>query len=788
MDEIIHEKIEALSRRIQQLAQQQTGISNQLLLLIDELNVLKREVNATGTILPEQTEQTETIETIEIKEVIEAPHRSAPLPPTPPRPPQRKVAPVSAARSSTTLEEFIGKNVASKVGILVTIIGIFIGAKYAIEHDLVSPVVRVIAGYVCGAALIAVAARLKNKYEAYSSVLMGGGLAVLYFMTYITYSFYGLMPQMAAFALMLVFTAGTIYAALLYNRVIIAHLAQVGAYAIPFLLSDNSGRYAVFFGYIAIINTGILIVSLRKYWKSLFYSAFALTWFIYIFWYFFSYQAAVHTTIAWVYLSIFFLIFYTTFLAYKIIKKEQYGVHDVFVLLGNAFIFYGFGYSLVNKESGYNYSGAFTLVNAAIHLTVSQVIRRLQLADRSLYYLVLGLVIVFCTIAVPVQLDGNWVTLLWMGEAVLVFLIGRARQAPAYEKLGAGLTILSFLSLTQDWFNHASQFTFPDHAPIHPFANVVFVTGLFIVQAQAAIIYYNRNKKYRSGLPATSVYLSFYNYALPTMLLATSYFVFQIEINGYFRQLEKPGRVYDAFYEVWNTRTSAFAFVAQLLYSMVFNIVVMVINQRWVRNKMLSVFSLIAIGLMMLVLVSEALPVLNELTLAYFQKGGGYFGMLEFVIRYIVIAFTAIMLYVGQKTMNEFEQDPVLQKAWSLVIYGVVLSFISAEYLCWTSVDGEGNPYKLGLSIIWGLFALSLVVLGIRKKQKHLRLAGIVLFLVTLLKLFLYDLAGSGTITKTISFISLGVLLLVVSFLYNKYKEVLFGEANRIVDERKTDS
>ncbi len=784
MDKTIHEKIEALSRRIQQLSQQQTGISNQLVQLIDELQTLKREVNATGTVMPEQAEQIETIETIEVREVIEAPHRSAPLPPTPP-PAQRKAAPVAASRSSTTFEEFIGKNVASKVGILVTIIGIFIGAKYAIDHDLVSPVVRVIAGYVCGAALVVVAMRLKNKYEAYSSVLMGGGLAVLYFMTYIAYSFYGLMPQMAAFALMLVFTAGTIYAALLYNRVIIAHLAQVGAYAIPFLLSDNSGRYAVFFGYIAIINTGILIVSLRKYWKSLFYSAFALTWFIYIFWYFFSYQAAVHSTIAWAYLSIFFLIFYTTFLAYKIIKKEQYGVHDVFVLLGNAFIFYGFGYSLVNKESSYNYSGAFTLVNAAIHLTVSQVIRRLQLADRSLYYLVLGLVIVFCTIAVPVQFDGNWVTLLWTAEAVLVFLIGRLRKAPAYEKLGAGLAALSFLSLAQDWFNHATAFTFPNGSPVHPFINVVFATGLLVATAQGTMIFYNRHKKYQSELPATSLYLSFYNYALPAMLLATSYFVFQIEINGYFRQLEKPGRGYDAFYEVWNTRTSAFAFIGQLLYSMVFNIVLMLINQRWVRNKMLSVFSLIGIGLMMLILVSEALPVLNELTRVYWQKGGDYFGMLEFVVRYIVIAVTAIMLYVGQRATNEFEQVPVLQKAWSLVVYGVVLSFISAEYLCWTSVDGEGNPYKLGLSIIWGIFALSLIVLGIRKKQKHLRLAGIVLFLVTLLKLFLYDLAGSGTITKTISFISLGVLLLVVSFLYNKYKEVLFGEPNHIVDEQK---
>jgi uncharacterized membrane protein len=73
---------------------------------------------------------------------------------------------------------------------------------------------------------------------------------------------------------------------------------------------------------------------------------------------------------------------------------------------------------------------------------------------------------------------------------------------------------------------------------------------------------------------------------------------------------------------------------------------------------------------------------------------------------------------------------------------------------------------------------MMLVVLGIRKKQKHLRLAGIALFMITLIKLFMYDLAGAGTITKTVSFISLGVLLLVVSFLYNKYKDVLFGDGD----------
>jgi uncharacterized membrane protein len=774
MDKTIHEKIESLTNRIQALARQQTTISNQLVQLINELEALKRTVNASTSEVPESVEQA-AVTTIEVKEVIEAPARF----PVSQTPISKRAATPGASTSSSSFEEFIGKNVASKVGILVTIVGIFIGAKYAIDHEMVSPLVRVIAGYVCGAALIAVAARLKNKYEAYSSVLMGGGLAVLYFITYIAYSFYGLMPQVAAFGLMLVFTAGTVYTALLYNRVIIAHLAQVGAYAIPFLLSDNSGRYAVFFAYIAVINTGILVVSLYKYWKSLFYSAFVLTWFIYCYWYSFSFNFDVHKTIAWTYLGIFFLIFYITFLAYKIIKKEKYGLHDVFVLLSNAFIFYGIGFNLIGNETAGNYFGTFTLINAAIHLAVSQVIKRLQLADRSLYYLVFGLVIVFCTIAVPVQLDGNWVTLLWTAEAVLVFLIGRMRQAPAYEKLGAGLAILSFASLAQDWFAQGNLFNSLGEIRVHSFLNIIFATGLLVAVAQGVIIYYNRNKKYQSELPPASMYLNFYNNLLPAIFLATCYFVFFVEIDGYFSQQQIPPQGFHPFSGNADNIITAFTFVVLLLYSMVFNIALMLVNQRWVRNKTLAGLSLSAIVLMMGLLVVEALSILNELTTTYFQKGSVYFGALEFFIRYVVVGITAIMLYSGQQVMKGDSTDSFIKKAWSLLVHGVVLSFLSAEYLCWTNSSGSDNQYKLGLSILWGIYALALVVLGIREKAKHLRLAGIVLFLITLLKLFLYDLAGSGTITKTVSFISLGVLLLVVSFLYNKYKEVLFGEPGR---------
>jgi uncharacterized membrane protein len=83
------------------------------------------------------------------------------------------------------------------------------------------------------------------------------------------------------------------------------------------------------------------------------------------------------------------------------------------------------------------------------------------------------------------------------------------------------------------------------------------------------------------------------------------------------------------------------------------------------------------------------------------------------------------------------------------------------------------QSYKLGLSILWGVCALILIALGIWKKKKHLRIGAIALFGVTLVKLFFYDISHLDTIAKTIVFVALGILLLIISFLYNKYKHII---------------
>src|SRR5689334_3359428 len=128
MDKNVHEKIAELTRRINELARQQTNISSQLMQLMNELDALKQTIDEFAPVILPPLHQATAMPVAETVQPVTTP------------PPVRK--------QKNTFEEFIGKNVASKVGILVTIVGIFIGARYAIEHRMVSESMRVVTGYI----------------------------------------------------------------------------------------------------------------------------------------------------------------------------------------------------------------------------------------------------------------------------------------------------------------------------------------------------------------------------------------------------------------------------------------------------------------------------------------------------------------------------------------------------------------------------------------------------------------------------------------------------------------
>lgn len=163
-----------------------------------------------------------------------------------------------------SLENIIGLRLIHVIGIVVLVIGLSLGVKYAIDKNLISEGMRIILAYAAGGVLLALSIRLKKTYAGFSAILFSGAMASVYFTTYGAYVYYNFLSFTVAFAVMIALTIFTAYQALLYNRQEIALLGLVGAYGIPFLISPNRGQTELLFLYITIINCGVIFLCAKK--------------------------------------------------------------------------------------------------------------------------------------------------------------------------------------------------------------------------------------------------------------------------------------------------------------------------------------------------------------------------------------------------------------------------------------------------------------------------------------------------------------------------------------------
>ncbi|MEP6610051.1 MAG: DUF2339 domain-containing protein, partial [Burkholderiaceae bacterium] len=78
---------------------------------------------------------------------------------------------------------------------------------------------------------------------------------------------------------------------------------------------------------------------------------------------------------------------------------------------------------------------------------------------------------------------------------------------------------------------------------------------------------------------------------------------------------------------------------------------------------------------------------------------------------------------------------------------------------------------QLSLSVVWALYASGLLVAGRGHRLRLLRLMGLALLSLTILKAFFWDLASLDRAYRIISFIMLGAILLVVSYFYQRSQQ-----------------
>ncbi len=688
--------------------------------------------------------------------------------------PAFRTRPVKAPKRN--LEEYVGGNLINKIGIFILVLGVGIFLKYAIENNLIGPAMQVILGAAAGLLLIGLAYWLKKSYQAYSAVLLSGGVATLYFSTYVAYDFYSLLPHAVAFALMLGVTLFTVYAAMQFDQQVIGVIGQVGAYAVPLLLSQGSGKVAVLFTYIAIINGGIVWVAFRKNWPLMNGAAFVLTWLTYGLWFGLGFEPEKHLWIALGFGFLYFLLFYAVLAFYQLPHAVLQNRNAIFLLL-NAFLFFLFGYLAINNDPYENWRGLFTIGLALLNGIIAGLFR-VRRWPEPIYYVSLALAITFLTIAVPVQFSNTPVTFLWATEAAVLYWISIRSRARLFTAFAAGLVILSSLSVVNEWQVYGASLLQP-----HTFLlNTYFLAAVWTVVTQVVIRWLVWKNPEVNGKSMQN----FFTMALPVISGLLLYGAFFLEISHYFNyrigedatsriDLHLALRInLQNLKQLWLISFSA-------LYTAGLAWLVIRLNPGKTWNQAVLVFILLVLVWWLMNSLSAAAG-LRE---SYYAARNPHATSVFLWLRYVTYACITISLWMSTRLILHVElaKDSPLPRIFTISIHLFVLAVFSAELLQLSLWLGHGEmesrkqwAQKVGFSVLWGVYALGLVARGFGQKQKLLRLMGIVLFGITLVKLFLFDLSNIPTLGKIVAFVGLGVLLLIISFLYQKYKDVLLAE------------
>ena len=166
-------------------------------------------------------------------------------------------------------EQFMGAKLFAWLGGLALFLGLVFFVKYSFEHDLIPAAVRVAIGFVVGAGLVVGGLKIsRERYAITSQTLIAAGIVSLYAVTFACrsiyhFEFFGPIPT---FLLMSLITGTAFVLAVRLNAPVVAILGILGGFLTPKLLSTGVDNPAGLFGYLALLNVGLIAVSLHRRW------------------------------------------------------------------------------------------------------------------------------------------------------------------------------------------------------------------------------------------------------------------------------------------------------------------------------------------------------------------------------------------------------------------------------------------------------------------------------------------------------------------------------------------
>ncbi|WKZ65859.1 MAG: DUF2339 domain-containing protein [Flavobacteriales bacterium] len=680
--------------------------------------------------------------------VVEAP---GPRPAPPPQP--------SFFERHPDLEKFIGENLINKIGIAVLVLGIGLLLRYAIGKGLINETGQTLIGLGAGGLLVLFAHRLHERFRAFSSVLIAGGIAVFYTTITIAFQQYQLIGQGMAFAVMVAITGMAVLLTLGYDRKELAVISLLGGFAAPFLVSTGEGNYRVLFTYLLILDTGMLVLAGYKKWQVINVLSLVLTVLIVGAW-----SVSAYTGLdprpswpAFGFATGFFLVFFAMNLRYNLRHGAAFTVLDHALLLVNTACYYAAGLHYLS-DLPVRVTGLFTVLLGLFYLAFALHFHKREGIPRPLRLLLIGLVLTFISLAAPVQLEGSSITLFWAAEAVLLLWFAHRTGLRLIERASVIISLLMIASLAMDLADAYGDWR---EAPLRVMLNKGWITGM----AAAA------------SLSACCLLLARVEPQEPLLPLLR---------RAHWRVISLVGSVVILYltnfleldHQLSRSFHSSVVHQALMAYTLAFALAL----GRLVRNAHAAYGRAVAAILLVCGLVyitGTYAQGRNALWMLFNADDGRGFMPFHYAALALMIMAVVRIAWFARRLL------PRPSAPWTLYLWaasGYIVTLASQE-LDVAMALGQGtdahldSARRVGYPLLWGIGSFAFMWYGMRTRLRTMRIIALALFAITLVKLFLFDLGALSEGGRVAAFIFLGALLLVISFMYQRLKGLFRDDA-----------
>lgn len=362
-------------------------------------------------------------------------------------PETRPVPTASGSRAGIDFESVIAGRWLNYAGILAVLFAVAFFLKYAFDNNWVGPRGRVAIGLLFGAGLVVGSdGLLRRGYRYFSEGIAGLGAAVLYLSLWGGWHYYKLFEQSTAFGAMVVVTAAMVVVAIGRNSQRIAVMALVGGFLTPQLLSTGKDVEVTLFTYCFVLVVGLLVVERLRGWAWLPPVAYIWTQVYYWGWFDRFYRPE-KLAITLAFATLFFIAFSAIPAIRSRTEGELSAVETVLVPL-NAFVYLAALYELLWPAHRWTITFAALLL-AAAHLGLVRALPSAQKKGSSrLRLLYSGIALTYATLAIPLRLDHEWLTIALAIEGAILIWTGFRARLPYLRGAGLVLFVIAVYRLT----------------------------------------------------------------------------------------------------------------------------------------------------------------------------------------------------------------------------------------------------------------------------------------------------------------------------------------------------